>query len=172
MWSDERTARCTQLWREGVSAQLIARQLGGVSRNAVIGKMHRLGEHKRGPQTQRYGARLNQVKRKAKKARKSADGLVFAPVIAATPLPPEPPAPATLVAFDDLEPHHCRFVFGHPKSGRYGYCGCRRMPGSSYCEGHHHMVFRASEPRRRESAEKPTHLFRLYDTGSRKELEV
>src|SRR4051812_31987684 len=41
-WTDERVERLTKLWAEGLSASQIAAQLGGVSRNAVIGKVHRL----------------------------------------------------------------------------------------------------------------------------------
>jgi GcrA cell cycle regulator len=42
-WNEERTAQLTKMWLEGMSASQCARQLGGVSRNAVIGKVHRLG---------------------------------------------------------------------------------------------------------------------------------
>ena len=42
-WTDERVARLSKLWAEGLSASQIATDLGGVTRNAVIGKVHRLG---------------------------------------------------------------------------------------------------------------------------------
>ena len=42
-WNDERIEALTKMWREGLSASQVARQLGGVSRSAVIGKVHRLG---------------------------------------------------------------------------------------------------------------------------------
>jgi GcrA cell cycle regulator len=42
-WTDERVKVLTKLWHDGFSAAQIARQLGGVSRNAVIGKTHRMG---------------------------------------------------------------------------------------------------------------------------------
>ncbi len=42
-WTDERTEQLKSLWTEGLSASQIARVLGGVTRNAVIGKVHRLG---------------------------------------------------------------------------------------------------------------------------------
>ena len=42
-WTDERVALLKKLWLEGLSASQIAKQLGGVTRNAVIGKVHRLG---------------------------------------------------------------------------------------------------------------------------------
>src|SRR5262252_3759409 len=42
-WTEERVALLKKLWLEGLSASQIAKQLGGVTRNAVIGKVHRLG---------------------------------------------------------------------------------------------------------------------------------
>ena len=42
-WTDERIDRLKKLWSKGVTASQIADELGGVSRNAVIGKAHRLG---------------------------------------------------------------------------------------------------------------------------------
>jgi len=42
-WSDDRITTLSKLWQDGLSASQIAKQLGGVTRNAVIGKIHRLG---------------------------------------------------------------------------------------------------------------------------------
>ncbi len=42
-WNDERTEMCKKLWADGLSASQIAAELGGITRNAVIGKVHRLG---------------------------------------------------------------------------------------------------------------------------------
>ena len=42
-WTDERVELLKKLWQDGLSASQIAKQLGGVTRNAVIGKVHRLG---------------------------------------------------------------------------------------------------------------------------------
>ncbi|MGC1301992.1 MAG: GcrA family cell cycle regulator, partial [Caulobacteraceae bacterium] len=47
-WSDDRVATLSKLWLEGLSASQIAKQLGGVTRNAVIGKVHRFGLSGRG----------------------------------------------------------------------------------------------------------------------------
>ena len=47
-WTPERLATLTTMWNEGASASRIARSLGGVTRNAVIGKVHRLGLHTKG----------------------------------------------------------------------------------------------------------------------------
>ena len=42
-WTEERVEMLKQLWTDGLSASQIARKMGGVTRNAVIGKVHRLG---------------------------------------------------------------------------------------------------------------------------------
>ena len=42
-WTDERVEMLKKLWADGLSASQIARKMGGVTRNAVIGKVHRLG---------------------------------------------------------------------------------------------------------------------------------
>ena len=42
-WTDERVETLKKMWGEGQSASQIAKELGGVTRNAVIGKVHRLG---------------------------------------------------------------------------------------------------------------------------------
>lgn len=47
-WSENRVATLSKLWLQGLSASQVAQQLGGVTRNAVIGKVHRLGLADRG----------------------------------------------------------------------------------------------------------------------------
>ena len=85
-WTDERVETLKRMWSEGQSASQIAKELGGVTRNAVIGKVHRLGLSNRGP-----GA--------------SADGEPGAMPAAAASAPhepvaaePEPPAPEPVSA--------------------------------------------------------------------------
>lgn len=59
-WTEERVKRLRELWRDGRSATEIANELGGVSRNAVIGKIHRL----EGKGRRRNGVRLPIVEAK------------------------------------------------------------------------------------------------------------
>jgi GcrA cell cycle regulator len=54
-WTDERVEKLQELWNEGMSAAQIAKTLGGVTRNAVIGKVHRLGLSNRGPNAKGEG---------------------------------------------------------------------------------------------------------------------
>ncbi len=68
-WTDERVERLKKLWSEGLSASQIAAQLGGVSRNAVIGKVHRLNLPGRAKQA---AARLRPAPSSARLRRSSA----------------------------------------------------------------------------------------------------
>ncbi len=90
-WTDERVETLKAMWADGKSASQIAKELGGVTRNAVIGKVHRLGLSNRGPNGER--------------------GEEFEPTAAADPAPlppetdplPEPPAAADAAALRPKE---------------------------------------------------------------------
>ena len=57
-WTDERVELLTKMWGEGQSASQIAKELGGVTRNAVIGKVHRLGLSNRATSTAKPDAKV------------------------------------------------------------------------------------------------------------------
>ena len=71
-WTDDRVATLTKLWADGLSASQIAKQLGGVTRNAVIGKVHRLGLSGRAKPTKPKGAAKAAGKATAKPAKPPA----------------------------------------------------------------------------------------------------
>lgn len=68
-WTDERVEKLKELWTEGMSASQIAKVLGGVTRNAVIGKVHRLGLSNRGPGGSGDDAKTAETTPKAKSAK-------------------------------------------------------------------------------------------------------
>lgn len=131
MWNDEKIAELCQLWTGGVSASDIAREIGAVSRNAVIGKAHRLGLCPR--------AALGKPRR-ARPA-KATPAPRKPPVAVVLPKPPPvaPVAPVinyvpiARVSFDQLESHHCRYPVGDPRSADFGFCGQTRVEGRPYC---------------------------------------
>ena len=88
-WTDERVEKLKELWTEGMSASQIAKVLGGVTRNAVIGKVHRLGLSNRGPGNGEE-AKPTDPAPKAKSASKAAP----APEPAQPAAAPEPEAAA------------------------------------------------------------------------------
>ena len=83
-WTDERVEMLKAMWAEGKSASQIAKELGGVTRNAVIGKVHRLGLSNRGPN----GDRLDDID--VAPAHEAA--LEVEPEVADEPTAPEAPA--------------------------------------------------------------------------------
>lgn len=137
-WTDERVAQLEKLLSDGLTGSEIANRLGGVTRNAVIGKAQRLGlkfkrrsdnPRCRGPRKPRLlGTPVKRARPKPPPAPRS----VF------HPLPPPHVDDIARVAFMDLEPHHCRFAVGHPGKPTFGFCGLHHVPGTSYCAGHLH----------------------------------
>jgi GcrA cell cycle regulator len=101
-WTDERIDRLKELWSQGVTASQIADELGGVSRNAVIGKAHRLGLQSRPSPVKANEpepAPAPQPKEKAEKpAAAKPEPVKAAP--SAAPLAPQP-APTPEDAYDD-----------------------------------------------------------------------
>jgi GcrA cell cycle regulator len=141
-WNEERTDLLKKFWAEGLSAGQICGRLGGTTRNAVIGKVHRLG----------LQGRATTVRMKSRqRAKKAARRLEFPkqPIVAVTPLPPEPPRPAKLVTLAKLKEDQCRFPFGDPKTADFGFCGCKKVAGASYCAGHLAMCTQAPTVRKK-----------------------
>ena len=141
-WNDERIAELAKMWREGRSASQVARKLGGVSRSAVIGKVHRLGISGRSlPSRPRStGGRPPNV------VRASPGGALRKPM---APRPPRP-SPAPMVVFEvpatatilTLVEDSCRWPIGDPGEASFGFCGRPRLGGGSYCQGHGPMALR------------------------------
>jgi GcrA cell cycle regulator len=161
MWTEERVEFLKKDWSAGLSCSQIAGRLGGVTRNAVIGKVFRLGLEKRADPrlrlTQRSAKKIQakrEPERKPKYFHVRSDKRPFAPAVSGEPLPPEPKRPARLFKLANMEDHQCRFPYGDPRSADFGFCGCKKMTGSSYCPGHHGKVY-AGVPVRERSKDLP-----------------
>lgn len=96
-WTDERVETLKRMWAEGQSASQIAKELGGVTRNAVIGKVHRLGLSNRVPGS---GAEEQHAEDSAAPADsgRGADPVEARLAAAATPAREPDPAPASATA--------------------------------------------------------------------------
>ena len=136
-WNDSRVAELTQMWREGFSASQVARQLGGVSRSAVIGKIHRLGVSARsGPSRPRAsGGRPQAVARPRSRPSPSGERRWVAPS-APRPSPVETFEAFATVTVLTLTETSCRWPIGHPDQAEFGFCGQARAGKSPYCQGH------------------------------------
>lgn len=145
-WSDERIEALTKLWREGLSASQVARQLGGVSRSAVIGKVHRLGIAGREAPSRPNAL----VGRPAGRPSRASAGGTRRPTAPRQPRPAIPPraAPFEAVAtatIHTLAPHGCRWPIGEPDHADFGFCGQLKAGVGPYCAGHAPMAVRRRE---------------------------
>jgi GcrA cell cycle regulator len=134
-WTEERIATLESLWRSGASAREIATSLGGVTRNAVIGKAHRLGLAGVGPgeapRTRQYVRPPRKPSAAPKRDRPARDAAPRRPVA-------EPDA-ATVVRLTNLGPHMCRWPIGDPAGHDFGFCG--RSATGVYCAGHTRVAY-------------------------------
>src|SRR3954468_20959931 len=131
-WTDERVETLKKLWQEGHSASQIAKQLGGVTRNAVIGKVHRLGLSGRAAPSQpaRPAFKAPRPARPAAQAMPSAPRRV-APVEAPSAPAASASAPPSLPAFRHEEPgsatvltlgaHMCKWPIGDPSTDGFTF---------------------------------------------------
>lgn len=146
-WTEDRVGALKKLWLEGQSASQIAKQLGGgVTRNAVIGKVHRLGLSGRAAPSQPARATYRPTRpRVAAPAQPSPPRRIEAaqprPMVAA-PTPPQPPIPdlpgtATVLT---LGAHMCKWPIGDPSSQEFSFCG-RRASEGVYCIEHARVAY-------------------------------
>ena len=177
-WTDERVELLKKLWMEGLSASQIAAELGdGVTRNAVIGKVHRLKLSARAKPTNtapraRPAARPTAPRRPASPSASSA-GMSAKPrvsmarpqVMGATALAAAPemetelyvaPAAAELFIPEDkrlnllqLNEHTCKWPIGDPLSKDFYFCGQHSLETGPYCEFHSRRAYHQMDKKRR-----------------------
>lgn len=164
-WNDERVELLKKLWGEGLSASQIAGRIGGVTRNAVIGKVHRLGLSGRATTSRMKTHRPRQ--RMAANAKRPAQRPRFAqvgnPALRALYQPeaePFVPSVEELViplaerkTIQTLVECSCRWPIGDPQMADFHFCGKNKVPGLPYCEFHARRAFQPPQPRRREMRE-------------------
>lgn len=164
-WTEDRVAILTKLWAEGLSASQIAKQLGDVTRNAVIGKVHRLGLSGRAtpsrPSTKRK-RKAATAKARITKPRVSVPRVARAAPAPAAPPPPPPveakPLPngeyATILTIRD---HMCKWPIGDPQSSEFRFCGRKVKDKEPYCEAHCQVAYQPSRRRTAMSGKTITH---------------
>ena len=161
-WTAEEDAILNACWKSGMSARQIGPRVKK-SRNAVIGRLHRLRLQDDPTRPRRVKVKKEQP-RMTRSYRKAAPA--SAPVLTATPLPPEPPVPQGTLQLIDLEPHHCRYVFGDTRA-EHGFCGCNVVQGLPYCEEHARLCYVTPVP-----TGKPYIPQRYLGTARKRKLHV
>lgn len=182
-WTDDRVATLTKLWADGLSASQIAKQLGGVTRNAVIGKVHRLGLSGRAkpssPARKAAAVKTASAASRASAPPKPKAKPVRAPsaprtprVIAKVVAPPPPPLEAKAMSNGEfatiltITDHMCKWPIGDPGADNFRFCGRKTDPEEPYCLAHSRVAY---QPSRRRGASSNTKAFGPQPT-SRKRL--
>ena len=153
-WTDDRVALLKDLWGQGKTAAQIAQALGDVSRNAVIGKAHRLSLPGRASPIQRSGSAKARPANDPGQGAKAQEPAQAKPAGAERPDRPERnakqpptyispaaaeaagPPPGRRVPLADLGHRQCCFPLGDPSKADFGFCGARAEPGLPYCAAH------------------------------------
>ncbi|HHI88992.1 MAG TPA: GcrA cell cycle regulator [Hellea balneolensis] len=152
-WTDERVEILSKLWAEGLSASQIAAKLGGVTRNAVIGKVHRLGLSGRAKPKRKTAKpatpRATTTARKRTPAkRRPAPKPAPAPV--AVPLEAKPLPNGEYATILTITEHLCKWPLGDPTSADFRFCGRSTNKGEPYCKAHAQLAY---QPSRRKVAQ-------------------
>ena len=132
-WNDEKITKLKELWGNGNTASQIAEILGGVSRNAVIGKANRLNlsskiKNKTISSDQRFQNNINEKNSTKKKVgRKSR----FQSLIIEKDFEPENPK-----KLEELTDNDCKYPIGHPDEPGFYFCGRTSLKDFSYCRLH------------------------------------
>ncbi len=154
-WTDERVELLKKLWADGLSASQIAAELGGITRNAVIGKVHRLGLSGRAkspasstprPRKTRSGGHMLRVPRHSVRGNTAlaydyeAD---FEPDLIEIPLAQR----KTLLELNDRT---CHWPIGDPGIAEFFFCGGETVNELPYCAYHARVAYQPAHERRRD----------------------
>ena len=131
-WTDEKVAKLKELWGKGSTASQIAEIIGGISRNAVIGKAHRLNlsakiKTRAATSNQNFETSLEEKNIKNRKGRKSK----FKSLIIEKDFEPENPK-----QLEELDENSCKWPIGHPDEKSFYFCGRSSLKDFSYCKLH------------------------------------
>ena len=131
-WNDEKVNKLKELWGKGSTASQIAEIIGGISRNAVIGKAHRLNlstkiKTRNASSSQNFDSNSGVNNSKQKQGKKSR----FQSLIIEKDFEPENPK-----KLEELDESSCKWPVGHPEEQSFYFCGRSSLKDFSYCKLH------------------------------------
>jgi GcrA cell cycle regulator len=156
-WTDERVERLKKLWADGLSASQIAGELGGITRNAVIGKVHRLGLSGRAKSSSSGTARPRKARAPGmmRVPRSSMRGNTALAHAYEHDLEPEPELLDNVIPMGqrrtilELTEDTCHWPIGDPGSPEFFFCGGGTVNGLPYCSHHSRVAYQPASDRRR-----------------------
>ena len=130
-WTPEKVEKLKELWGKGSTASEIAQILGGVTRNAVIGKAHRLNLSGKIQTKKSSSFVANNSNDENKIARKNLRRGKFKSLIIDKDFEPENPK-----QLEELDENSCKWPIGHPDEDNFYFCGRTSLKDFSYCKLH------------------------------------
>jgi GcrA cell cycle regulator len=164
-WNEEKVEKLKELWGKGSTASQIAEIIGGISRNAVIGKAHRLNlsskiKTRNPSSSQNFDNSSEENSSKQKRGRKSK----FQSLIVEKDFEPENPK-----KLEELDESSCKWPIGHPEEQSFYFCGRSSLKDFSYCKLHLLYAYqpkgRKEEPVAEKDEEAPQYIDKKINTA-------
>jgi GcrA cell cycle regulator len=164
-WNEEKVEKLKELWGKGSTASQIAEIIGGISRNAVIGKAHRLNlsskiKTKNISSSQNFDNSSEENSSKQRRGRKSK----FQSLIIEKDFEPENP-----MKLEELDESSCKWPVGHPEEESFYFCGRSSLKDFSYCKLHLLYAYqpkgRKEEPVADKDEEAPQYIDKKINTA-------
>ena len=135
-WTEEKVNKLKELWGKGNTASQISEIIGGISRNAVIGKAHRLKLSSKIIKRPRSSSPVNSYFEETNNFRKKSRKLKFRSLLLDKNF-----EPAKNLSLEDLTETTCKYMEGHPNEETASFCGRKNVEKFSYCPLHLIVVF-------------------------------
>tara|TARA_B100000965_G_scaffold215156_1_gene179921 strand:+ start:325 stop:816 length:492 start_codon:yes stop_codon:yes gene_type:complete len=135
-WTDEKVNKLRELWGKGSTASQIAEIIGGISRNAVIGKAHRLKLSTQIIKRPRLNSSNNSYFEKKNNIQKKSRKIKFRSLLLDKNF-----EPAKNLTLEELNENTCKYMEGHPNESSASFCGRKNVEKFSYCPLHLIVVF-------------------------------
>ena len=164
-WNEEKVEKLKELWGKGSTASQIAEIIGGISRNAVIGKAHRLNlsskiKTRNASSSQNFDNSSEENSSKQRRGRKSK----FQSLIIEKDFEPENPK-----KLEELDESSCKWPVGHPEEESFYFCGRSSLKDFSYCKLHLLYAYqpkgRKEEPVAEKDEETPQYIDKKINTA-------
>ena len=164
-WNEEKVEKLKELWGKGSTASQIAEIIGGISRNAVIGKAHRLNlsskiKTRNASSSQNFDNSSEENSSKQRRGRKSK----FQSLIIEKDFESENPK-----KLEELDESSCKWPVGHPEEESFYFCGRSSLKDFSYCKLHLLYAYqpkgRKEEPVADKDEETPQYIDKKINTA-------